>query len=171
MKSTRFALILITLALASLACGLESFIPGGGGSLSTSSELWSDVPRMEGLGSSELELPLTARIFMETWMSAALSGGTGNARVAVFSTDKTATDIQGFYTNELMASNGWEASDESTCFSGQDQGVTEVGLFCVFLKEDTSQETGLMLLAVPEQGSTRNTLFFIRIQNQVTPSP
>ncbi|HLE74365.1 MAG TPA: hypothetical protein VI688_08975 [Anaerolineales bacterium] len=171
MKIHRLAVLFAALALASLACGVGSLLPSGSTGLNTTTELWSDVPRMDGLEGSDLALPLTARIFMEAWMSAVLSGGTGNADVAVFSTQKSATDIQGFYTNERMVSNGWEASEETTCFTGEEQGVEDVGLFCVFIKEATTAETGLMLIAVPGEDSGQLEVFFVRIENQVTPTP
>lgn len=126
---------------------------------------------MDGLGASDLDLPLTARIFMEAWMSTMLSGGTGNADMAVFSTERSAADIQGFYTNELMVSNGWEASEVSSCFSGEEQGIAEVGLFCVFVKDSATQETGLMLIATPGEQAGRTEVFFVRFENLVTPTP
>jgi len=126
---------------------------------------------MNGLGASDMELPLFARIFMETMVSTILSGGTGNGQVAVFNTGQTAAEIQAFYTNELMTANGWAASEQDTCFSGSDQGVQDVGLFCVFVKEGGSTETGLVILATPGEQAGQTSVFFIRIENQATQTP
>ncbi len=175
MKSDRklkFTLVISLVVLASLACGVSSLLPSGSSGMRTTNELWSDVPKMDGLSNSNLELPLMARVFMETMMSAALSGGTGNADVAVFNTGKTAADIQAFYTNERMTASGWQASEQSTCFTGSDQGVEGIGFFCVFVKESGNNQTGLMIMGVPDDANTSQTnLFFIRIENTVTPTP
>ena len=165
--------IAITLIIvASLACSVTSLLPGGSGGLRTTNELWSDVPKIDGLGASDLEIPLVARIFMETMMSAVLSGGTGNGDVAAFTTAKTTADIQSFYTNDRMAASGWEASEQSTCLTGSDQGVEGIGLFCVFIKESATNQTGLVILGVPDDTNAAQTnVFFIRIENAVTPTP
>src|SRR3990172_5555384 len=98
MRIHRLALILAALSAASMACGIGNLLPSGSEGLTTTSELWSDVPRVDGLQGSDLELPLTARIFVEAWMGVALSEGNGDADVAVFRTQKTAADLQAFYT-------------------------------------------------------------------------
>ncbi len=171
MKIRKLAIILAALAVASLACSLGSLVPSGSQGLTTTSELWADVPRVDGLDGSDLELPLTARVFMEAWMSAALSGGTGNGSVAVFNTQKTAAELQSFYTNERMTSSGWQSSEESTCFSGAEQGIAEISLFCAFIKEAATQQTGLMLIAIPSEQQGRMEVFFVRLENLVTPTP
>lgn len=169
---TKIAFALSLMVFASLACSVGSLVPGGdSGGLRATNELWTDVPKMDGLGASDMELPLVARVFMETMMSAVLSGGTGNGDVAVFSTGKTAADIQAFYTNELMAAKGWAASDQSTCLTGSEQGIEDIGLFCVFYKQAASTETGLMILATPGEQAGQTNVFFIRIENAATPEP
>jgi hypothetical protein len=169
---TKLSIVFSLLLLTSLACSLTGLLPGGdSGGLRPTNELWADVPKMDGLGASDMELPLVARIFMETMMSAALSGGTGNGDVAVFNTTSTAADIQAFYTNERMTASGWAASEQDTCFTGSEQGVEDVGLFCVFYKEGATTETGLVLIATPGEQAGQTSLFFIRIENAATPSP
>jgi hypothetical protein len=148
-----------------------SLLPGGETGLRPTNELWSDVPRMDGLGASDMELPLVARIFMETMVSGILSGGTGDGDVAVFNTSQTPAEIQAYYTNDRMAASGWAASEQDTCFSGGEQGVEDVGLFCVFYKENASTQTGLVLLATPGEQAGQTSLFFIRLENQGTQTP
>jgi hypothetical protein len=167
----KFAIVLSLLVLASVACSLTSMLPGGSTGVRPSNELWADVPKMDGLGASDMELPFVARIFMESMMSAVLSGGTGDGEVAVFSTNQTPAEIQAYYTNERMAASGWAASEQDTCFSGSAQGVEDVGLFCVFYKENASNQTGLVVLATPGEQEGQTSLFFIRLENLATPSP
>lgn len=162
--------IAITLIIvASLACSVTNLLPGGSSGLRATNQLWSDVPRMDDLNNSELEVPLVARIMVETMLSG-LAGGTGNGDFAAFTTNKSATDVQSFYTNDRMTASGWQASEQSTCLNGSDQGYN--GVFCVFIKESAANQTGLVILASPDENNAAVTnVFFIRVENQVTPTP
>jgi hypothetical protein len=169
-KTIKLSILISVLVLVSLACGVSSLIPSGSSGLRATNELWSDVPKMDGLGASDLEIPLVARVLMQTMLSTALSGGTGSGDYAAFTTSKTAADVQAFYTNERMATAGWAASEQSTCLNGSDQGYN--GVFCVFYKETGNNQTGLVVLASPDETNTAQTnVFFFRIENQVTPTP
>lgn len=169
-KTIKLSILISVLVLVSLACGVSSLLPSGSSGLRATNELWADVPKMDGLGASELEIPLVARVIMQTMMSATLSGGTGSGDYAAFTTSQTAADVQAFYTNERMAAAGWAASEQSTCISGNDQGYN--GVFCVFYKENATNQTGLVVLASPDENNAAVTnVFFFRIENQVTPTP
>jgi hypothetical protein len=179
-KKNQLRTFLIVLALASLACSLLNTVTDtvgnavtGGTNFISTSQLWSDVPRMDGLDSSNLDMPVFAKLLMQTMMSQFLAEGKGNADWIVFTTAKTADDIQNYYTNALMSANGWKDSDASTCFSGSEQGIDQVGLFCVFTKTENNTDIGLMIIAVPnESNSSKNSLFFIRLENrEATPTP
>lgn len=171
MNQVRIVVFSLVLALASLGCGLIDRVAGSETGFTNASELWSDVPRMEGLTPSEMEMPFYVKLVMRTAMSQILAGGTGGADWIVFSTDKTSEDVQGFYTNQRMAQNGWIASENSTCLRGSEQGMPQVGLFCVFLKEAEGRQTGLMVIASPNEEAKNTTVAFIRVENQVTPTP
>ena len=171
MKTIKFGLLFALVTLTSLACGLgglTDLLPGGGGALGTTSELWSDVPRMDGLGDSDIEMPLFARLFMQTMMSQLLGDGEGSGDIVVFRTENTSQAIAAFYSAEQMAANGWAASEGEACLSGSEQGVAQVGLFCVFQKNAADLDTGLMILAVPDENTGQTNLFFIRFENQTT---
>jgi hypothetical protein len=179
-KKNQLRIFFTILALASLACGLLNTVTDtvgnavtGGTTFISTSQLWSDVPRMDGLDSSNLDMPVFAKLLMQTMMGQFLAEGKGSADWIVFTTTKTADDLQNYYTNTLMSANGWENSDASTCFSGSDQGVDQVGLFCVFTKTENSTDIGLMVIAVPdESNSGKNSVFFIRLENhEATPTP
>ena len=171
LKTIKFGLLFALVTLTSLACGLgglTDLLPGGGGALGTTSELWSDVPRMDGLGDSDIEMPLFARLFMQTMMSQLLGDGEGSGDIVVFRTENTSQAIAAFYSAEQMAANGWAASEGEACLSGSEQGVAQVGLFCVFQKNAADLDTGLMILAVPDENTGQTNLFFIRFENQTT---
>ncbi len=183
-KKTKTSMVVAILLLASLACGLTDTVTNAVGdtisntitgdtSFTAAAQLWADVPRMDGLDSSNLDIPVVAKVMMQTMMSQILAQGQASADWIVFSTNRTAAEIESFYTTDLMIAAGWDQSDESTCLSGSDQGIDQVGLFCVFAKEEGSNQVGLMIISVPdEENAGKTNLFFIRIEGQVgTPTP
>ncbi len=171
MKRMLWRVSLVALLSASLACNLISSVTGGDANLTTSTDLWSDVPRMDGLTKSDMDMPLYAKVLMRTVMNQVLGGGTGSGDWIVFTTAQTPEDITAFYTNEKMAENGWEASDTSTCVNGSAQGLTEVGAFCVFQKRAETKYTGLMIIAAQDAKTKQTNVIFIRVENLQTPTP
>lgn len=159
-----FALAALTLS----ACGaVQSVVPSlGGGSGNNVAELWPDVPRMDGLNASDIQMPFMAEMFMQTMVGQA---AVGDADVAVFNTAKTATDIQAFYSSERMAASGWNTGDVTTCFTGSEQGIEDIGLFCVYQKESGATETVLVIIAAPDEASGQNSVFFVRLEGTATP--
>lgn len=187
-KNIRISLALAILMLASVACGLTDTVTdavgdtigntisntiSGDTTFTSTAQLWADVPRMDGFESSQLEVPLTAKLIMQTMMSQFLAEGKGSADWIVFSTNNTVDAIQDFYSNALLGVNGWENSEETTCFSGSDQGIDQIGLFCVFAKQEGDNNVGLMIISTPDEENTgKNNVFFIRIEaREGTPTP
>jgi hypothetical protein len=167
---SRSAVWLVALALAVLACGLPAGLIGNG-NLAKTNDLWDDVPRMDGLEASDLDLPLYAKVLVQTVLSKAMTEGKGSGDWIVFTTDKTPADLKAFYTNELMAENGWEASDTSTCVEGSAQGVTEAGIWCVFQKTVDNRYTGLMIIGGEDKDTKKTNIIFIRVEADQTPEP
>lgn len=171
MKKILIPLALVGLAFVASACGAaSSLLPNiGGNTGNTVSELWADVPRMDGFTNSDLQIPLMAQIFMQTMISQA-SDGAGSGDAAAFTTSHSMAEIQAFYSSERMGATGWNTGEAATCFSGEEQGVQDVGLFCAFAKEAGSAETVLVLIATPGDGG-QNNVFFVRLEAQATPAP
>jgi hypothetical protein len=165
------ALSLLILVLTALSCSLPAQLLGDAANLAKTTELWGDVPRMDGLEASDMDLPLYAKVLVQTVMSKVLSGGTGSGDWIVFTTDKTPEDLTAFYTNDRMAENGWEASDTSTCVEGSAQGLTEAGVFCVFQKREGNHYTGLMIIGGEDAQAEKTNIIFIRVEAEETPEP
>ena len=171
MPRARWTLSLLALLLASLACAVANPLTSVGDSLNQTSDLWSDVPRMDGLTASDSDMPVVAKVIVRTVVSNILSEGTGSGDWILFRTDKTAEDVQAYYTNERMAENGWEASEASTCVSGAAEGITGAGLLCVFQKQSGSQYTGLAIIGTQDEATQQTNLIFVRIEADQTPEP
>lgn len=171
MKKISSAFGFVILALAVMSCGLvQRFMPGGNESLSRTNELWPDVPRMDGLAPSELEMPFMVKLFMRTMLNNLYrlnKEGEDKTPVEgdwiVFSSNKPPADVQSFYTNERMTSFGnWEPSKNSTCFDGSDKGYP--GIACVFEKFADGKQIELLILAGQDDQKKQTNIFYLRLE-------
>jgi hypothetical protein len=180
MRRILLAALLVALALTSAGCGaidnVTKNITGGDDNMKTVSELWSDVPRMDGLAPSEMEMPLFVKLAMRTVLGNLgrvnkEDKTTGDIDWIVFSSGKTPQEVQNFYTNARMAAAGWEASDKSTCLSGGTTGVPQVGVLCIFAKQQTDKQTQLVVIAGQDDQTKQTNIFFLRVEEMGTPTP
>jgi hypothetical protein len=156
---------LFAVVTVATACSIPNPLKGGDGNLKTASELWSDVPKMDGLTQSQLEMPVYIKLLMRTSLNQVLGrGGKDTGDWIVFETTKTPDDIKNFYSSERMAGTGWDKSDKSTCLSGNDQGITQVRLFCVFSKHVGDKDIGLMIVTAQDEGTKQANVFFVRVE-------
>ncbi len=168
--------------LAILACNpLSSVVDkvtGGDSNLRTVSQLWSDVPRMDGLTPSDMDMPLPIKLVMRTIIGnlgllnpEGQDRTTGNIDWIVFTSAKTPTDVQNYYTSQRMKATGWDVSKDSTCLSGSEQGMAQIGVLCGFVKQSGNQETGLLIIAAPDDQTKQTDVFFLRLEVAGTPTP
>lgn len=176
------ALLMLVLVLTSLACGpLNSVVDratGGGGPMQAASDLWSDVPKMDGLTASQMDMPLFAKVIFNTIVgNLGLLNPQGEDRTTgkvdwiAFDTGKTPDEVQAFYTPERMADNGWDKTDQTACFQGSKFGVTEAGSVCLFTKQQDSVQTQLVIITAKAEQANTNHVFFIRLESSPTPVP
>ena len=133
-------------------------------------DLWPDVPRMEGLVSSEAEMPMFMKILMRTALNNLWRLNNQNEDRTpsrgdwlVYTTPKTPDDVKNFYNNQRMTSFGnWEASKNSTCSNGNEHGFSGVG--CVFRKSANNLGIGLLIVATPDEQKKQTNVFFIRVE-------
>ena len=177
MKKLSTAAALIGVLLAVMSCGLiNRFTSGGVENLARAEDLWVDVPRMDGLEPSDMELPMGVKLIMR----AALDNlwqlnkeGEDKTHVTgdwvVFSTAKTPAEIQGFYTNERMTDFGnWETTKKSTCMDGSSKGWP--GVFCVYQKKENGKDIGLLIVAGADEKSKQTNVFYLRLESDPTTS-
>ena len=155
MKNATAAILFSVLFFTVVSCGLMDRFTGGGPDMTRASELWSDVPRMDGLAHSDMELPLTIKLIMRTVLNNLWRLNKENEDKTpvngdwiVFTLNGGPTEVQNFYTNARMTSFGnWEATKESTCLDGKDKGID--GVLCVFEKVANKKDIMLAIIAVP----------------------
>ena len=167
--SSTFGIILLVFAV--MSCGLMNrFTSGGVEKLQRTDDLWPDVPRMDGLEHSDLELPLTVKLIMR----AALNNlwrlnkeGEDKTPVegdwVVFSTKSSPTDVESFYTNDRMTSFGnWQTNGKTTCIDGKDKGWP--GIFCGYQKKDNGKDIMLLIVAGEDEKTKQTNVFYLRLE-------
>lgn len=182
MKRKIMLVVIAILASVSLACGAidtaANKLVSSGDDLKVVSQLWSDVPKMDGLTPSQMEMPLPVKLVMRTVLGnlgrlnkEGEDRTTGNIDWIVFTTAKTPDEVRNFYTNVRMAAQGWETGKQEQCLSGSEQGMAQVGVLCVYQKHAGNKETGLAIIAVSDEQTRQTNVFFLRIESAGTPTP
>jgi hypothetical protein len=170
MKSISSAISVGVLIFVVMSCNLaEKFVPGGT-DMSKTAELWSDVPRMDGLAPSDMELPLAMKVLIRTALNnlwrlnkEGEDKTPASGDWIVFTSDGKPLDVQNFYTNARMTSFGsWETSKESTCLDGKDNGID--GVLCLFEKTADKKQIGLAIVAMPDDKTKKTNIFFLRVE-------
>lgn len=163
----------ILLVFSSMACSLSGLIPGtssGGGG--TVSDLWPDVPKMDGMTPLKEDLPLEARVMVQTFFATA-SDNQGTLNFIAYSTSNSITDVVNFYSVDRMQSAGWNSTEQLGCTADTSSSSNQSG-FCMFAKE-MGNNSGALLAIIPSMDSTtkKTTIFFARvdIKNLKTATP
>ncbi|HEU0175051.1 MAG TPA: hypothetical protein VFV58_12400 [Blastocatellia bacterium] len=171
-----FAAVLFgALVFGGASCSKIKTITGDYQNLKKVGDLWSDVPRMDGLGPSEAEMPIYVKLLMRTALNNLgrlnnenedRTHSTGDW--VVFTTAKLPEDVKNFYTNDRMTSfGGWDASKNSTCLNGSEYSFSGVG--CVFGKNSNNRAIGLLIVAAQDEQKKQTTVFFVRVETDETP--
>ena len=184
MRANKYIVGLLSLLIiASLACGMTDTLvnkaTGGNENFQTVSSLWSDVPAMDGLTPSQLDnIPPLVKVALRLVIgnmgrlnSQGQDQSTGMIDWIVFTTTKTPQDVQNFYTNDLMTTNGWDSNADSPCISGSAQGAAQVGVVCVFAKTQDAKQTQLAILTVEDEKTKQTNVYYLRLEETATPVP
>ena len=170
MKNVSTVVLFCALILAVMSCGIVDKVTNRGQKIVKTDDLWSDVPRMDGLTHSDLELPLTVKLVMRTALNnlwhlnkEGEDKTPVNGDWIVFSSSGPPSDVQGFYTNDRMTSFGnWEASKQSTCLDGKDKGIN--GSLCLFRKTAEKKEVLLAIAAIKDDDANKTNIFYLRLE-------
>jgi len=176
MNKNSAAICLVLISFLALSCGLaDRFKNIGSDNMKRATELWPDVPRMDGLEPSEMELPFAVKVLMRTVLNnlwrlndkredkTPVSGDW-----IVFSTQKAPADVQSFYTNDRMTSFGnWEASRKSTCVDGKDSNIN--GALCAFQKIADGKDIKLAVIAMRDDSTKQTHVFYLRLEEPAKP--
>lgn len=174
MKNVSSSIAIITLVFVVMSCGLVNrFTPVGAG-MKRTEELWPDVPKMDNLSASDMEMPLMIKVIIRTALNNLWrlnkegedkTPATGDW--IVFTSAGAPADLESFYTNDRMTSFGnWEPSKRSTCMDGKDQGFN--GVLCVFQKVADGNQIGLAIISTQDDKTKQTSVFFLRVMSPAT---
>jgi hypothetical protein len=172
MMKTKFTLLLCIMMMFTLACGIVNSMLGLNKSSGTVSELWSDVPPLEGATKADLEMPLAFQLMLRAMTR-------GGVDYIAFTTTKTPDEIKDFYTVELMQANGWKVVDLEGNQTGQQSCVGDqsdagsAGALCLFGKDDDENEILLAIVIAEDEQAKQTNVFYTRIDASKfeTPQP
>ena len=154
--------LLVGALIFTSACGMVSSLLSGR-SAGTVSDLWSDVPRMDGMTKADLEMPLAARLALQAAMQ-------GRVNFIAFTTDATPQGVLDFYTPERMQGQSWSSQDGTGCFG--DAEIAQEGAVCIFVKEADGKKEMLGIVAGKDVETGRTAIFFARIDaSEATSEP
>ena len=168
---TKFILFLGGMMLFTMGCGMINSLLGLNQSSGTVSELWPDVPPLEGATKADLEVPLAFQLMIRALTSSGVD-------YIAFTTPKTPDEVKSFYTAELMQANGWQAVDmegsqtnQQSCV-GDQSGEGNAGALCLFSKKEDDKDTLLAIIIAQGEQSQLTNVFYARIaasELQITP--
>ncbi|HKG60618.1 MAG TPA: hypothetical protein VKB05_12740 [Pyrinomonadaceae bacterium] len=154
MKTSASLLALALIFGVAISCRLSERLGGGDKTVGTVSQLWPDVPPFQGATKVEGEIPLAMRILMRTMMK-------GKAAFIVYRTDKSAQEVQDFYSRDRMKAAGWTSNDQG-CTSNPDD-KTNHGVFCFFSRKDTGKEEALSIIITQDENHPSTNIFYGRV--------
>jgi hypothetical protein len=164
MRITNTILVCLLLAMLGGSCRMVDTLTGNS-KAGTVDALWPDVPPIAGATKTDLALPLGARMMIRAAMR-------GKVSFIAFTTEKSAQEVQDFYTKERMKSAGWVANDRGCVSDTEDQ--TSQGAVCLFDRQDGKKKEGLAIILAQDEKSKQTDIFYARIdltEPEASPSP
>jgi hypothetical protein len=170
---TVFKLLMIGITMLSLmGCGMLNSLFSTTSGAGTVSNLWSDVPPLQGASKTDLEMPLAFRLMIQ-------AVSRGGIDYIAYTTSQTPDEVRNFYSAERMKADGWQTADlegnqgsQQSCI-GDQQGAGSSGELCLFAKQDSNKEILLAIVVAEDTQSKRADVFYARINasNFETPAP
>jgi hypothetical protein len=147
---------LLALALIfgmAVSCRLSERLAGDKNA-GTVSQLWPDVPPLEGATKADLEIPLGVRLMIRTMAQ-------GKVNFISFRTSKTAQEVKDFYSNDRMKAAGWLANDKGC--TGDTEDTKNHGAICLFSRKDQGKEEALAIIVAQDEKLPETNIFYARI--------
>ena len=170
MKQIALKAIVLGLAFNAIACSIADKFTGG--DMNAVAELWSDVPRMDGMAKSQGEMPSWLRLLARPVLNGLMRGlnngkDAGDWDFIFFTvTGKTPKDVKDFYTPGRMAAYGWEQNGDFACMNLS----SDRAILCAFIKHAGDKEIGLAIIAALDDQGNQTSIFFLRSEAASTPA-
>ena len=166
MKTRYMVALSAILVIAALGCGVLDTVVNqavsGGKPAGTVAELWTDVPKMDGMNKVNMDLPIAAQLAMKAMTQ-------GSFDFISYTTSKSSKDVVNFYTPERMKAAGWGSEDTGGCTASSDTSSAAGGI-CVFSQASGGKNNALMIVIAQDDSTKQTQLFFIRVTDVGTPT-
>ncbi len=166
MKTKYLIALSAVLLVAAMGCGLLDSVVNqavsGGKPAGTVADLWSDVPRLDGMNKANMELPLAAQLAIKAMTQ-------GNFDFIAYTTNKTPKDVQNFYTADRMKAAGWDSENSGGC-TDMSGSTGASGGICFFEKTDVTPNVALAIVIAQDDKTKQTQLFFVRVTDVGTPT-
>lgn len=153
MRASASLLALTLIFGVAISCKLSERLAGDKNA-GTVSELWPDVPPFQGATKVVHEIPLGVRLLIRGMFR-------GKVNFISFRTDKSAQEVQDFYSRDRMEAAGWTTKDQD-CF-GDTEDRKHYGAICLFSRKDGGKEEGLAIVVAQDEKLPDTNIFYARI--------
>jgi hypothetical protein len=162
MQKLQSLLVLTVMILFVMSCRMAESLTGSS-KAGTVTNLWADVPPLEGAQKADLEIPLGPRLALRAMMQ-------GKVNFIAFTVDKSAEQVKQFYSNERMKAAGWTPSDKG-CI-GDTENEKSQGAICLYGRKDGGKDEGLAIIVAENEKTRKTEIFYARIDlTRPSPSP
>jgi hypothetical protein len=158
MKTSASLLALALVLGVTISCRLSERL-GGDKNAGTVSELWPDVPPLQGATKADLEIPLGVRLLIRGTTQ-------GKVNFISFRTDKSAQEVKDFYSVDRMKAAGWTANDKGC--TGDTADTKNHGALCLFSRKGGGKEEGLAIIVAQDEKLPDTNIFYARIDTTQT---
>jgi hypothetical protein len=166
MKSRYLVALSAILVVAALGCGVLDTVVNqavsGGKPAGTVADLWTDVPKMNGMNKVNMDLPIAAQLAIKAMTQ-------GNFDFIAFTTNSTPQDVVNYYTADRMKTAGWDSEDTGGCTASADASSGAGGI-CFFSQTGSSKNNALIIVIAQDSSSKQTQLFFVRVTDVGTPT-
>ena len=153
MRASASLLALALIFGVAISCRLSERLAGDKNA-GTVSQLWPDVPPLEGATKADLEIPLGVRLMIRTMAQ-------GKVNFISFRTSKTAQEVKDFYSNDRMKAAGWLANDKGCV--GDTEDTKNHGAMCLFSRKDKGKEEALAIIVAQDEKLPETNIFYARV--------
>ncbi len=155
-------LMIVVVMFSLMGCGMLNSLFNTTSGAGTVSNLWSDVPPLQGASKANMEMPLAFRLMIQATFR-------GGIDYIAYTTSQSPDDVRNFYSAERMKSDGWQATDlgggqgsQQSCV-GDQQGAGSGGELCLFAKQDGNKEIVLAIVVAEDAQTKHADVFYARI--------
>lgn len=152
------------LILLALLVVIVAVVAGCGGKGGTVSSMWSDVPTLPDSKKADINLPLPMRLAIQALMRASANDSDVDLDKFDFigyTTSQSPQEITEFYSQERMAEEGWNLSDQPGCTAASGAEGFGGGM-CFFGKDSGNQQSMLIIAIGQEEGKDKTQVYYVR---------